>query len=317
MANSHLTSNSSAQKHVVVVGGGLSPEREISLASASSVRQALNNIGYRVSFIDMDTDVAIKLLTLKPDVVFNCLHGIFGEDGCLPGLLNIMKLPYTHSGVFASSLAFNKIKAKEWFRLIGIATAESIVIDKNDGTRKPGDPMDRPYIIKPCANGSSIGVKAIFEGDHFDFTNYTFPYGDKILVERFIKGKEFTVAVLNGEALGIGELHLFKSKRFIDYEAKYSEGFPTFSCPASISNIVQTELLASSEKIYKSMDCRGPARIDFILEEESEKLFVLEINTHPGMRSTSFFRRIAETCGGINMECIVDKILKSANCNFE
>lgn len=306
------------KKHVAVVGGGTCTERESSLETAELVVKALTDAGYRVTFVDMDTEIAIKLSTLKPDVVFNCMQGIFGKDGCLPGLLNIMKLPYTHCGVLASSLASDKIKAKQWFRTIGLSTPDSVVIDKSDYVAgKSGDPMDRPYIIKPADQGTSYGVEAIFHGDDFDFASYTFPYGNQILVERFIKGREFTVAVLNGDVLGAAEVLLFKSKRFRDLETKYHEGFIKLSCPPHVSDSVNTELLASAEKIYKSLDCRGPIRIDYILEEKTDRLFVLEVNTDPGMGPMSDFPAIAAASRGMNLECIFDEILKSACCDFQ
>lgn len=314
MAN--LTSNLCAKKHVALVAGGMSTERDISLASASNVSRALTDAGYRATLVDMDSDIAIKLLALKPDIVFNCLHGLFGEDGCLPGLLNIMKLPYTHSGVLASSLAFDKIKAKQWFRLIGVATAESIAVSKSDIAGRAADPIDRPYVIKPRAQGASIGVEIIFEGADFDFANYTFPYGDQILVERFIKGREFTVAVLNGRALGAIEIPLSKAKR--DYEARYGKEYSIPSgSPPPISDTLYKELLSIAEKIFKSLDCRGPARIDFILEEKTEIFFVLEINTHPGLRTISDFPRIATSCKGMSMKCLVGEIVESANYDYQ
>ncbi|KAK7590132.1 hypothetical protein V9T40_001745 [Parthenolecanium corni] len=353
------------KKHVAVVGGGTCTERESSLETAELVVKALTDAGYRVTFVDMDTEIAIKLSTLKPDVVFNCMQGIFGKDGCLPGHLNIMKLPYTHCGVLASSLASDKIKAKQWFRTIGLSTPDSVVIDKSDYVAgKSGDPMDRPYIIKPVAQGTSRDgndqicfvtvplsiynvitsfryryVEAIFHGDDFDFASYTFPYGNQILVERFIKGREFTVAVLNGDVLGAAEVgesgascpkswyfftsapnqvgNLGKSKRFRDLETKYHEGFIKLSCPPHVSDSVNTELLASAEKIYKSLDCRGPIRIDYILEEKTDRLFVLEVNTDPGLGPMSDFPAIAAASRGMNLECIFDEILKSACCDFQ
>lgn len=321
MTDSKSTSNSCSKKHVALVAGGMSSERDISLISAENVSKALTNAGYRVTFIDMDVDIAIHLSTLKPDVVFNCLHGTFGEDGCLPGLLNIMRLPYTHSGVLASSLAFDKIKAKQWFRLTGVTTAEGVVVHKHEVTSNTGDPMDRPYVIKPRGQGSSIGVEAIFEGDDFDFGTYTFPYGDQVLVERFIKGREFTVAVLNGIALGAKEVFTPKSKRIHDHEVKYSKEFAKLAGPPpplpSIPDDLNAKLLASAEKIFQSFECRGPARMDFMLEEKTDLFYVLEVNTHPGLKPTSYFTEIAATCKGMNLEYIVDAIVECAACDTE
>lgn len=311
MTDSESTSNVSSKKHVAVVADGKSYQRELSLGSAANVSQALINAGYRVTLVEFDIDIAIQLSTLKPDVVFNCLYGALAGDGFLPSLLNIMRLPYTHSGVLASCLTFDKIKAKQWFRLTDVATAESVDVHKHEVTSNVGDPMDRPYVIKPPDKGSSLGVEVFFEGDDFDFGTYTFPHGDRILVERFIKGREFSVAVLNGRALGAVEILIPESKRFQDYEVKHSKLFVLSFGPA-ISEELNTKLKTSAEKIFNSFECRGPARIDFILEGETDRIYVLEVNAYPGLQPHSHFPNIASKCKGMNMECIVDAIIESA-----
>ena len=155
--------SNSGKKHVVVVGGGMSAEREVSLISSAGVNKALVDAGYKVTFVDMGADIASVLSAIKPDVVYNSLHGTYGEDGCFPGLLNILRIPYTHSGVLASALAFNKIHSKAWFIANNIKTAKSIIINKHDNISE--DPMPRPYVIKPLTQGSSIGVEVIFQED--------------------------------------------------------------------------------------------------------------------------------------------------------
>nr|WP_253307717.1 D-alanine--D-alanine ligase [Rickettsia endosymbiont of Ceutorhynchus assimilis] len=301
--------SSSGKKHIAIVAGGMSAEREVSLVSAEGVSKALLGAGYKVTFIDMGADVAVKLLEIKPDIVFNCLHGIYGEDGCLPGLLNIMRIPYTHSGMLTSALAFNKIHSRAWFTANNIAMAESIIVNKADNIKT--DPVERPYVIKPLTQGSSIGVEVIFEDDDFDFADYDFPYGDEIMIEKYIKGRELQVAVLNGKALGVLEIKLLKH-RFYDYETKYTEGLAQHLCPAPLYPDLYNKLLAESEKIYKTMNCRGVARVEFILEDQTNKLIALEINTHPGMTPLSIVPEIA-TYHGINFTTLIEEILKTAS----
>ncbi|ABV74673.1 D-alanine--D-alanine ligase [Rickettsia akari str. Hartford] len=301
--------STTGKNHIALVAGGMSAEREVSLVSSEGVQQALIALGYKVTFIDMGADIAVKLQEIKPDIVFNCLHGTYGEDGCLPGLLNIMRIPYTHSGVLSSALAFNKIHSSSWFFANSINTAESIVVSKSYNINT--DPMKRPYVIKPLTQGSSIGVEVIFEEDDFNFADYDFPYGDQVVIERYIKGREFQVAVLNSKALGALEIKLIKN-RFYDYETKYTEGFAEHLCPAPLHANLYEKLLIESEKIYKTMNCKGPARAEFILEEQTNKLYALEINTHPGMTPLSIVPEIA-AYAGINFTNLIAEIIKTAS----
>ncbi|HJD56367.1 MAG TPA: D-alanine--D-alanine ligase [Rickettsia endosymbiont of Pyrocoelia pectoralis] len=299
----------SGSKHIALVGGGMSAEREVSLVSSEGVGNALIAAGYKVTFIDMGADIAVKLQEIKPDIVFNCLHGTYGEDGYLPGLLNIMRIPYTHSGVLASALAFDKVHSRSWFLTNNINMAESIVVNKSDAIKV--DPMKRPYVIKPLTQGSSIGVEVIFVEDDFDFADYDFPYGDQVIIEKYIKGRELQVAVLNGKALGALEIKLLKN-RFYDYETKYTEGFAEHLCPAPLPADLYNTLLTESEKIYKTMNCSGAARVEFILEDHTNKLFALEINTHPGMTPLSIVPEIA-AYAGISFAQLIEEIIKTAN----
>lgn len=299
----------SGKKHIALVAGGMSAEREVSLISAEGVGKALLEAGYKVTFINMGSDVAVKLHEIKPDIVFNCLHGTYGEDGCLPGLLNIMRIPYTHSGVLASSLAFDKVHSRSWFLTNNINMAENIVVNKSDNIKD--DPMKRPYVIKPLTQGSSIGVEVIFEEDDFSFANYDFPYGNEVIIEKYIKGRELQVAILNGKALGALEIKLLKN-RFYDYETKYTEGFAEHLSPVPLPSELYDKLLRESEKIYKTMNCRGPARAEFILEDGTNKLYALEINTHPGMTPLSIVPEIAAS-QGINFINLIEETLKTAN----
>lgn len=309
IANSKVTILSDkGKKHVAVVGGGMSAEREVSLVSSSGVNKALVDSGYKVTFIDMGVDIASVLLQIKPDIVYNCLHGTYGEDGCLPGLLNILRIPYTHSGVLASSLAFSKIHAKAWFVANDIKVAKHIVVNKSDNIK--ADPMPRPYVIKPIAQGSSIGVEVIFAEDDFNFADYDFPYGDQVMIEEYIKGRETQVAVLNGEALGVLEIKLLK-QRFYDYDTKYTDGFAQHLCPAPLPQNIYNELLEESERIYQTMNCRGVARAEFIFDESKNEIFTIEINTHPGMTPLSIIPEIA-ALQGMDFRSLVERILETA-----
>ncbi|ABV84596.1 D-alanine--D-alanine ligase [Rickettsia massiliae] len=301
--------SSAGKKYIALMAGGMSAEREVSLVSSEGVSKALIELGYSVTFIDMGADITVRLQEIKPDIVFNCLHGTYGEDGCLPGLLNIMRIPYTHSGMLSSALAFNKIHSRSWFLTNNINMAESIVVNKSDNIKN--DPMKRPYVIKPLTQGSSIGVEVIFAEDNFNFADYDFPYGDQVIIEQYIKGRELQVAVLNGKALGVLEIKLLKN-RFYDYETKYTEGFADHLCPAPLPANLYEKLLIESEKIYKTMNCKGPARAEFILEEQTNKLYALELNTHPGMTPLSIVPEIA-AYAGINFTNLIEEIIKTAS----
>lgn len=303
--------SNSGKKHIALVAGGMSAEREVSLVSAEGVSKALIELGYKVTFIDMGADIATKLQEIKPDIVFNCLHGTYGEDGNLPGLLNILRIPYTHSGVLASSIAFNKIYSRGVMlsaRDIHIQE-EFAIINKEDNIK--ADPIPRPYVIKPLTQGSSIGIEIIFEEDNFNFADYNFPYGNQIIVERYIKGRELQVALLNGKALGALEIQLLKN-RFYDYETKYTEGLAKHLCPAPLTEDLYKKLLITSEEIYHVIGCRGVARAEFILEDQTNKLYALEINTHPGMTPLSIVPEIA-AYAGINFTNLIEEIIKTAS----
>ncbi|MDX1924823.1 MAG: D-alanine--D-alanine ligase [Rickettsiaceae bacterium] len=293
---SELTNSGS--KHVVLLVGGMSAEREVSLSSGEGVAKSLISLGYKVTRVDMGADIASVLSVIKPDVVFNCLHGTYGEDGCVPGLLNILQIPYTHSGVLASSLAFDKIKSKDVFKTHGILTPPDRIVSREENLKI--DPMKRPYVIKPISQGSSVGVEIIFEGDDFDFANYDFEYGDKIIVEKYVKGRELQIAVLDGKPLDVLEIKLL-NKRFYDYEAKYTEGFTEHILPAKIPEEIYKKALDISKKAYDIFGCRGMVRVEILYSEDENELYILELNTHPGMTPLSICPEIA-AYNGISFE---------------
>lgn len=300
--------SSEGKKHIAVVGGGMSAEREVSLVSSKGVVASLVRSGYKVTFVDMGADIATILANIKPDIVFNCLHGTYGEDGCFPGLLNIIRIPYTHSGLLASAIAFNKIKSKELFIANDIPIAAHVIVNKSDNIKS--DPMPRPYVIKPMNQGSSIGVEVIFVEDDYDFAKYDFPYGEQIIVEEYIKGREMQVAVLNGKALGALELKFLK-RRFYDYDTKYTDGFAEHLVPAPLTKAQNDILLNLSEKANAVIGCIGLVRAEFIYNEASDKFIILEVNTHPGMTPLSICPEIA-LHQGINFDALMKEILNSA-----
>jgi D-alanine-D-alanine ligase len=299
----------SGKKHVAIIMGGMSAEREVSIMSSKGVTDSFVRQGYRVTIIDMGADIADALMRVKPDVVFNCLHGTYGEDGCLPGLLNILRIPYTHSGVLASALAFNKIKSKDAFVASGILTAGHVLVSKSDNIKT--DPMPRPYVIKPLSQGSSIGIELVFPEDDFDFGDYAFPYGETVIIEEYVKGREMQVAVLNGKAIGILEIKLLKNKRFYDYETKYTEGFAEHLLPAPVPKEIYQLLLDAAEKANEAVGATGLCRVEFIYEESSGKVYILEVNTHPGMTPLSICPEIVGH-KGISFDNLMEEILSSA-----
>ncbi len=297
------------KKSVALVGGGMSSERDVSFMSCDGIANSLIDLGYRLTFIDMGEDIAQVLHVVKPDVVFNGLHGTYGEDGCLPGLLDIMKIPYTSCGLLASSVCFNKKRSLDAFKANNIKVAESILLKESDGIKT--DPIPRPYVIKPLSEGSSIGVEVIFEEDEFDFANYKFEHGD-IIVEKYIKGREIQVAVLNGKALGTLELVLLKGKRFYDYETKYTEGFAEHICPANLREDALKRALVLSEEITSIVNAIGMVRVELIYSDAEDDFYALEINTHPGFTPLSICPEIAQKECGISYTELVESILLQA-----
>jgi D-alanine-D-alanine ligase len=295
-------------KSVALLYGGMSAEREVSISSSQGTLKSLIALGYKVIAIDVGADLAKILMDQKPNIVFNCLHGTYGEDGCIPGMLNMMHIPYTHSGLLASAMWFNKEKSREFFLTHNIKCARSILVNKSDHFKT--DPMPRPYVIKPLTQGSSIGIKIIFEDTDFNFADYDFEYGDRILVEEYVKGREIQVAILNGKALGTLEV-IPTERSFYDYDTKYKDGLAKHETPANISPEVEKQAMEISEYIFNHTGCNGVGRAEFLLNDEDE-LFILELNTHPGFTPLSIVPEIAQKVAGIPFEQLVQEILQTA-----
>jgi D-alanine-D-alanine ligase len=290
-------------KSVAVLMGGVSVEREVSLKSGAEVTKALREKGYAVRAIDVPADVAglVEALAPKPDAVFNALHGRPGEDGSIQGLLDLMRIPYTHSGLLASALAMDKPFAKRLFESAGLRCPPGCVVARERVLA--GDVMPRPYVIKPPAEGSSFGVHLVQAGDNRPpFENDPWPYGEEVLVERFIPGRELTVAVRGegGAARAMGAIEIRYGTSFFDYKAKYSDGQAEHVMPPEIHPAAYGELLAMAEGAHRTLGCRGISRSDFRYDDsegEPGTLYLLEINTQPGMTPISLVPDIARAIG--------------------
>lgn len=302
-------------KRVAVLMGGLSAEREVSLATGAACVKALRQKGYPVVDIDVTADGGAPALTraltdAAPDVVFNALHGRYGEDGCVQGLLELLALPYSHSGVLASALAMDKPAALSIFRARGIRAPEGQVAPPETAhTLYPP-----PYVVKPMREGSSVGVHIVREGDNRPADAVEWTYGEAALVERYIPGRELTVAVMDGKALGA--LEIVSDRAFYDYEAKYAPGGSIHHTLDSIPR----ELRAAAETIaveaHDALGCRGVTRADFRWDDSVpgvDGLYLLEINTQPGMTPTSLVPEIAENAG-IDFPSLIAWMVEDARC---
>lgn len=301
--------------HVVVLMGGWSAEREVSLMSGKGIVEALEGKGWsRVTALDMDRDVAARLAELKPDIVFNALHGTPGEDGTVQGMLTLMGIPFTHSGIETSVIAIDKELTKLLLVPHGIRMPEGIVVDSE--TLFDEDPIARPYVLKPVNEGSSVGVAIVT-----DEGNYGNPIGrdvegpwhhfEQLLVEPFIKGRELTVAVLGGEALSVTELK--PNAGFYDYDAKYTDGLTTHICPAEVPDDIAAAMMDAALQAHRLLGCRGASRSDFRWDDEQGEagLYLLEVNTQPGMTPLSLVPEQAKH-RGISYAELVERIIGEA-----
>lgn len=294
--------------HVAVLKGGFSAEREVSLTSGGAVAKACRALGHEVTEIDVGHDVVEQLKAAKPDVAFNALHGTFGEDGRMQGILELLKIPYTHSGVLASALAMDKPMAKQIYAQAGLRIARSTMATREQVIA--GDVMPRPYVVKPHNEGSSVGVKLMFADGNFHFTEANWPYGAAVMVEQYIPGRELTVAVLDGKALGVTEITI--PSGFYDYENKYTAGKSHHICPAQIPQNVYNETMRMAEVADKALGCRSVSRSDFRWDEAGDgHVYILETNTQPGMTPLSLTPELA-AYAGMSFEVLVQKLLDGA-----
>jgi D-alanine-D-alanine ligase len=303
-------------KHVAVLKGGLSNEREVSLRSGATCAAALRNAGYRVTEIDVGRDVGQVLAALRPDVAFNALHGRFGEDGTIQGILEFMELPYTHSGVLASALAMDKHQAKVMFKAVGIPVTDHVIASRAEIVRS--HVMAPPYVVKPIADGSSVGVFIVKIGQEHppqEIMREDWNGGDLMMVERYVPGRDLTCAVMGDVALGVTEI--VTDLAFYNYEAKYAKGGSAHVVPAQIQPKIYDKVQKMSLKAHAALGCRGVSRSDFRYNDQAgddDDIVCLEINTQPGMTETSLVPEQAAYAGH-SFEELVTWMVEDASCN--
>ncbi|WP_173932084.1 D-alanine--D-alanine ligase [Chelativorans sp. Marseille-P2723] len=304
-------------KHIAVLMGGFSSERPVSLSSGEACARALEAEGYRVTRVDVARDVARVLEDLGPDVAFNALHGPFGEDGTIQGVLEYLGLPYTHSGVRASAIAMDKEVAKLVAGAAGVPVAASRVMSRFDIVGE--HPMEPPYVVKPVAEGSSFGVVIVREGQGRPpqiLTSDDWRYGDRVMVERYVHGRELTCAVMGDRVLGVCEI-VPQGHSFYDYDSKYAPGGSKHICPAEISPNIYQRIQKLSLMAHRAIGCRGVSRSDFRYDDRlpgEEGLVWLEVNTQPGMTPTSLVPDIASEAG-IDFGSLLSWMVEDASCS--
>jgi D-alanine-D-alanine ligase len=304
-------------KHVAVLMGGWSAERPVSINSGRGCADALEARGYRVSRIDVARDIAEVLAKLRPDVAFNALHGRVGEDGTIQGVLEVLRIPYTHSGVLASALAMQKDLAKTVLSAAGIPVAHGITVDRRDAALR--HVLTPPYVLKPVAEGSSFGV-VIVKRDRThppqEVGREDWPYGDRLLAERFVAGKELTCAVIGDRPTDVIEVQPV-SEAFYGYDAKYSKGGSIHIIPAKVKPKIYHEVQQLALRAHRALGCRGVSRSDFRWDDtigEDGELVCLEVNTQPGMTETSLVPDMAAHAG-MSFGELVEWMVEDASCD--
>ncbi|QTP62366.1 D-alanine--D-alanine ligase [Wolbachia endosymbiont of Wiebesia pumilae] len=295
---------------IAILSGGFSCEREISLMSGKAVKKALDSLSYNAIEIDVDSNIAEKLRKINSGLAFIALHGPYGEDGCIQGLLEILGIKYTHSGVMASAVAMNKVMSKHIFRSLSIDTPKGYVISRED-LLKNNIKIDYPYVLKPINEGSSIGVYIIFSHeDYLELKDNSSTIMEKMIVEEYIPGIELHTAVLLDEAIGTIEVR--PKNKFYDYEAKYTDGFTEHIFPAEIPNNIYKMTLEHALKVHQFLGCKTISRSDFRYNPQNNTLKMLEINTHPGFTELSLVPEIAKLAKGINFNELVKIIIEDS-----
>lgn len=293
--------------------GGQSSEREISLRTGQAILKALREKGYQAFSLDPGKDIGIRLREEGVEIAFIALHGRLGEDGCIQGLLEIMGIPYTGSGVMASALAMNKIMAKEIFAFHKIPTPEFVSFKEEEIRKKKIEDcckISLPVIVKPVEEGSTIGVTIVRERkDLRGAVKKALSFGNSVLIEKYIEGREMTVSVLNGEVLPV--IEILPRSGFYNYKAKYTKGFTNYLLPASLEKKRYKEIQELALKAYKALGCEGAARVDFMVDKD-QRPYCLEVNTIPGLTETSLLPQAAQAAG-IDFNELVERMLKGAS----
>lgn len=299
-------------KRVAVIYGGWSSEREVSVSSGTQMLKAAQAAGYDAVGIDAGRDLAAQLAEAKPDVVLNGLHGPWGEDGCVQGLLEIMGLPYSHSGVLASALAMDKLKSKAVYRSAGLPVAEDKQVTREEAAA--AHPLKPPYVVKPVNEGSSFGVLIVREGTNGppqELLGESWHYGDYLMAEEFIPGRELTVAVLGDRALAVTEITTLRD--YYDFDAKYSAGGSRHVIPAELPEHITAMAMDFALRAHQALGCRGATRSDFRYDDKRDRLVILETNTQPGMTPTSLVPEQAAFVG-MSFEDLVAWMIEDASC---
>ena len=302
--------SSRTASRIAVLMGGISAEREVSLVSGALCAAALRERGYEVSEIDAGRDLAEKLRAANPDIVFNALHGRYGEDGCVQGLLEWLGLPYTHSGVLASALAMDKNASKRLFAAAGLPVAESLLAP-TEAVRR-AHPMPPPYVVKPNNEGSSVGIYLVDAAANGP-AKLGSEMPDEVMVEAYIAGRELTVSVMRGEALAVTDIY---TSGWYDYDAKYKEGGSRHVVPADIPLEISEACKDYALRAHNALGCKGLTRADFRWDEVRglEGLFILEVNTQPGMTPTSLAPEQAALCG-MDFATLCAALVEDASCS--
>jgi D-alanine-D-alanine ligase len=302
-------------RKIAVLLGGRSAEREVSLVSGRACADALRTEGFDAIEIDAKDDVARHLAEVAPDAVFNALHGRWGEDGCVQGLLELLRLPYTHSGVLASALAMHKERAKDVFRAAALPVVPAVVVNRREASAR--HVMEPPYVVKPVNEGSSVGVFIIRKGDNRPpgaLGSESWSLGETVMVEEFVPGRELTVAVMGERALGVTEI--VPRTAFYDYEAKYQPGGSDHVLPARIPEDAARNAMDIALRAHRALGCRGVSRADFRFDDTANRprLILLEVNTQPGMTPTSLVPEQARHIG-MDFRTLVRWIVEDASCD--
>lgn len=304
-------------KHVAVLMGGLAAEREISLRSGAACAKALEGEGFEVTTVDVGHDAAAVLAAVKPDVAFNALHGRYGEDGCIQGVLELLRIPYTHSGVMSSAVAMNKEVAKTVMAAAGVPIPRGRVVHRREAAK--AHVLAPPYVLKPVSEGSSFGVFIVKEDQEHppqELTRADWPHGDLMLAEEFIAGRELTCAVMGGRPLGVIEI-VAADGGWYDYQAKYAKGGSKHILPANLQPNIYQKAQHLACEAHKALGCRGVSRTDFRFDDRpdgSGALVVLEVNTQPGMTETSLVPEMAAHAGFTFGE-LVKWMVEDASCD--
>ena len=303
-------------KKIAVLMGGWNSEREVSLRSGEAVFEALTRLGYDAVKIDFSRKIFEQLQQEKPNIIFNALHGQYGEDGRIQGVCDVLQIPYTHSGLLASAICMDKVLTGKICATVGVKVPQYHIIKRGEdalNAEKIAE-IGKQFVVKPIAEGSSVGVEVILENMSFDLANFAWKYGDEMIVEKYIAGQEIQVAVMNGKALGAIEVR--PKKLFYDYECKYTPGMTNYVMPAEISAEKYAEILDLAQRCHNVVGCEGISRVDFILNNKNggdSQFYLLEVNTHPGFTATSLVPKIAKHVG-ISFEEICEFLIKTARC---